>query len=212
MKQIIFVIALLCPVLSMAQNTISYRPCTNCPTGENTSDINTTYNYGILTPYTSAGVTSDFGARYPSPKYDWHKGVDYRPHGCSGYDGCRGTSVASIQGGTVADIYAAHGMKMIAVEGDGGQHYGYGHIFNSRFIGQNSTYNYIHEGKFFIMAINDLPPNQIEYAIVDLNNDIAYGRVEGTVTVDVGDNQRKHTGCDYRQCRPGHRAHGWILL
>lgn len=96
MKQIIFVIALLCPMLSTAQNTVAYRPCTNCPTGENTSDIDTTYTYGALTPYESKDVTSDFGARYPSPKYDWHKGIDYRPQGCLGMDGCRGTSVVSI--------------------------------------------------------------------------------------------------------------------
>jgi hypothetical protein len=179
--------ALLCPILSMSQNPISFKWCTNCPVGENTSNIDSSYIYGDLTQYQSSDVTSDFGARYPSPRFDWHKGVDYRPHGCHGMDGCRGTSVVAIQGGTVNRIYAAHGMKMIAIEGDDGEHYGYGHIFNSRFIGQNSTHRHINEGKFFIKHLEE---DAEVFAIVDLTNDVAFGPVEGTVTIDVGNNQR----------------------
>ena len=78
MRQIIFALAVLCSTVSISQNTLSYRLCDNCPTGENTSNITTTYTYGASTAYTSAGVTSDFGARYRRPGYDWHKGVDYK--------------------------------------------------------------------------------------------------------------------------------------
>lgn len=49
MRQIIFALALLCSLVSYSQATLQYRLCTNCPTGENASNINTVYNYGALT-------------------------------------------------------------------------------------------------------------------------------------------------------------------
>ena len=60
MRQII--LALLWSIVAQIQTTLHYRLCNNCPTGENKSNINTTYSYDTLTPYSSAGVTSDFGA------------------------------------------------------------------------------------------------------------------------------------------------------
>ena len=156
MRQII--LALLWSIVAQIQTTLHYRLCNNCPTGENKSNINTTYTYDTLTPYSSAGVTSDFGARYRKPKYDWHKGVDYKPHGCNPGDGCRGTAVVTIGAGNVNRIYAEHGMKMIAIAGTNGNNYGYGHIFNSRFIGTGSSCNHINEGKFFLKAIDDEDP------------------------------------------------------
>jgi hypothetical protein len=62
MRQIIIALAMLGRLVSSSQNIIKYRLCTNCLTGENASNINTTYNYGTATNYNSVGVTSDFGA------------------------------------------------------------------------------------------------------------------------------------------------------
>ena len=151
------------------QANVSYRECTNCDSGAETSTK--TYQYSsTTTEFPAILVADDYGPRYKdccAKKPDWHGGVDFNG---TGQD--LGDLIIALDTGEISGSLTL-GYKRLFVDSGNGHDFGYGHLF----FGEQ---NRLQSGGCYLKRMIGL--NIDDWAIIIVNGDTtAFGPDAGYV-------------------------------